>query len=71
MSDAAPVLVPAVERGSHQLTCPICGGQQFHSRKSLLNTRGLTFFNLDFFNKRANNYICAGCGYVFWFLERK
>ncbi len=50
------------------LKCPVCGEIRFHERNSLLNTRLATFFNFDWANKEARNYICATCGYVFWFL---
>ncbi|MGF1585463.1 MAG: hypothetical protein ACFCUM_09100 [Bacteroidales bacterium] len=53
-----------------KLQCPVCGHEAFHTRKSLLNTRGLTFFNLDWANKDATNYICDDCGYIFWFFNK-
>ncbi len=52
-----------------KLTCPICGSTRFWTRKSLLNTRGLTFMELDWANKQAINYICDGCDYIVWFFE--
>ncbi len=52
-----------------KLICPICGGDQFHEREALLNTRGMTFFKLDFMNKSATTVICAACGHILWFLE--
>jgi ribosomal protein S27AE len=52
-----------------QLTCPVCAGTTFSSRESLLNTRGLTLFNIDWANKAATNYICGRCGYIYWFLR--
>jgi predicted nucleic-acid-binding Zn-ribbon protein len=58
-----------VEIGEGKLTCTVCGNQQFHERNSLLNTRAATFFNFDWANKEATNYICAQCGYIFWFME--
>ena len=50
-----------------QLTCTVCGNTTFHERDSLLNTRLLTFFRLDWANAGAVNYICMRCGYIFWF----
>jgi ribosomal protein S27AE len=58
-----------VEILGKKLVCPVCGGDQFWERMTLLNTRGMTFFNVDFLNKRAQNEICARCGYIFWFLK--
>ncbi len=60
--------VRAVEVSGHKLICPICGGERFAERRSLLNTRGLTFLGLDWANRAAVNYICANCGYIMWFL---
>jgi len=53
-----------------KLQCIICKNTKFWTRKSLLNTKGLTFFNLDWANKSATNYICGNCGYVHWFVEQ-
>ena len=52
-----------------QLTCPICDGDHFRERKTLLNSRGATFFNFDWANEDAINYICADCGYILWFAD--
>jgi predicted nucleic-acid-binding Zn-ribbon protein len=53
----------------HKLSCPICGNTLFYARKTLLNTRGATFFGLDWANKNADNYICENCGHILWFSE--
>jgi len=53
------------------LACPFCGGTEFTTRKTLLNTRGATFFGLDWANRYAKNYICARCGYIYWFLREE
>lgn len=53
----------------HKLSCPICGHKLFWTRRTLMNTRGLTFFNLDWANQDAKNYICEHCGYIMWFYE--
>jgi len=54
----------------HALKCPICGNERFLRRQSLLNTRWMTFFEFDWLNRRADNYICDRCGHVLWFLPR-
>lgn len=59
-----------VQIGERRLTCAVCGNQYFHERNSLLNTRVATFFKFDWANKEATNYICANCGYIFWFFGR-
>ncbi len=53
-----------------QLTCPICNNTTFVARKVLLNTKGLTFFGLDWLNKNAEVYTCSNCGYLYWFAEK-
>ncbi len=50
------------------LTCPICAGEEFWMRKTLMNTTGATFVGLDWANREAQNYICDNCGYILWFL---
>ncbi len=54
----------------NKLICPVCSGKAFWKRKTLMNTPGFSFFNLDWANKKATNYICDHCGYVFWFMRR-
>ena len=51
-----------VQVGDGKLKGGVCGCHQFHERNSLLNTRAATFFNLDWANKGATNYICVQCG---------
>lgn len=51
-----------------QLSCPICKYTQFLSRRTLLNTKSLTLFGLDWANREATNYICDNCGYIMWFM---
>lgn len=53
----------------YDLKCPICGGSSFTKRTSLLNSRGLTFLDLDWLNQGAINYICKKCGYILWFID--
>ena len=47
--------------------CPTCNHKQFHKRSILLNTRGMTFFGLDEFNKTATALLCSNCGRYIWF----
>jgi predicted nucleic-acid-binding Zn-ribbon protein len=51
-----------------RLACVVCGGTSFHERNSLLSTRAAAFFNVNWANKEATNFICANCGYIFWFM---
>ena len=52
-----------------KLVCPVCENNKFYTRETLMNTAGMAFFNLEFINKTANNYICDKCGYVYWFMD--
>jgi predicted nucleic-acid-binding Zn-ribbon protein len=49
--------------------CPHCGGETFEEGSALLNTRGLTFLNLDWANRDATTLVCTECGKVEWFLR--
>ncbi len=52
-----------------ELVCPICGGKKFFQRLTLMNTVGMTFFDLDWANPEATNFICKDCSYIFWFMD--
>lgn len=56
-----------MEVKGHKLTCPICGSEHFQTRRYLLNTMWLTFFEWDWANKQAQTYSCDNCGYIMWF----
>lgn len=68
MSNEKVVKEYFVKRGL-KLECVICKGTKFWIRETLMNTKGMSFFNLDWANKSATNYVCNDCGYVHWFLE--
>ena len=53
----------------HDLRCPVCAHDLFWKRQTLLNTPGLTFFGVEWANKRADNYVCDRCGHMLWFLR--
>lgn len=55
--------------GGNILECPICGHSEFWTRKTLMNTPGLTFLNLEWANKSATNFVCNSCGHVLWFMN--
>ena len=69
-------LPPAAEKGmtleveGKAVPCPICGHDRFWTRKTLMDTRGASFFGVDWVNPTAVNYICNRCGHVLWFLRR-
>jgi DNA-directed RNA polymerase subunit RPC12/RpoP len=51
------------------LRCPHCQNDTFYERSWQLNTSGMTFFNLDWLNSSATNYVCSQCGRIEWFTE--
>jgi hypothetical protein len=51
-----------------EINYTICGYNKFYIRKTLLNTPGMTFMNLDWANKSAINHVCGHCGHILWFL---
>lgn len=55
----------------NKLHCRICEHDQFYKRRSQLNTRTATFFNLDWVNRSAFAYVCAKCSHIDWFLEEQ
>gem|GEM_PF-909242 len=55
------------EAGGLEIFCPHCKHNKFYHQYKLLNTAGLTFFNLDFANRQAHTLTCARCGYIQWY----
>lgn len=53
----------------NKLICAVCNNDTFWERETLMNTKGMSFFNLDWANKSAQNLVCDKCGYVHWFLK--
>jgi len=67
--------IDATEPGSYyaagkKVLCPHCQHDQFESKVFLLNTRGLTFFNLDWLNAAATALSCSNCGLIQWFSKQ-
>ncbi len=58
-----------VEVAGHQLTCPVCAGQNFWTKRAQLNTAVASFFNLDWANHSATCFICSNCTHIMWFQE--
>ena len=61
----------AVTVAGLSLRCEICKHDRFWTREAQLNTAVATFFNFDWANKTATCYVCDGCGYIHWFLQRR
>jgi hypothetical protein len=57
-----------VQRAGYWLKCPVCEGDKFWHRESLLSTRVMTLIKLDWVNPRADIYICDHCRHIQWFL---
>ena len=55
---------------AHPLKCQHCGGAHFKHQRILLNTRGMTFFGLDWLNADADVYVCDKCGNLAWFASK-
>jgi DNA-directed RNA polymerase subunit RPC12/RpoP len=52
------------------IKCPHCGNKIFIMETKLLNTAGMTFFNLDWANKQAIVLTCTKCSNIQWFLHQ-
>jgi len=50
-----------------QVKCIHCEHTKFQLGKALLNSRGLSFFDLDWLDASAIILICKRCGYIHWF----
>ncbi|WHH59234.1 hypothetical protein [Petroclostridium sp. X23] len=50
-----------------QIICIYCKHDRFHKGSALLNTRGATFFDMDWLNDSAVTLTCKKCGYIHWF----
>ncbi len=55
--------------GGRQIACPCCGNVTFDKDYRQLNSRGATFFGLDWANKEAAILICKNCSYILWFMD--
>ena len=51
------------------VVCSHCGHSEFESSRVLLNTRALTFFDLDWANEEATALVCRHCGHIEWFVD--
>lgn len=50
-----------------KLICPICENDHFIETRAQLNTRAMSFLDLDWANKQGTCYVCSDCTYIFWF----
>lgn len=56
------------EAGGTTIHCPCCQNDTFEKDYRQLNTKGATFFNLDWANRDATILICKQCYYISWFM---
>jgi hypothetical protein len=61
---AAPQESARFRIAGRDVRCPHCAHDLFEARDILLNTRGMTFFRLDWLNRSATALVCANCGLV-------
>jgi hypothetical protein len=54
----------------HALRCEICKNEKFWYRRAQLHTGVASFFNLEWAQPSADCFVCAGCGYIHWFLPQ-
>jgi len=59
----------AIEVAGKKLTCPMCGGKEFHTRHARLHGAAASFFKIEWLAERADCYVCAKCGNVQWFVK--
>lgn len=50
-----------------QITCVHCKHNEFEKGKAMLNTRGMTFLDMEWLNDSATTLICKRCSYIHWF----
>ncbi len=49
--------------------CHVCRtGTEFVQREVNMNTKGMSFLNLDWLNKSGDGAICRTCGYIHVFM---
>ena len=58
---------PPQQPANQQMRCHNCGGTEFLTSEYLLNTRGMSLFDLDAFNAGATCLTCRRCRYIHWF----
>ncbi len=57
------------QAGNSNLVCPCCQNDTFDKDYRQLNTKGATFFGLDWANRDATILICRQCTYISWFMR--
>ncbi|RKN72971.1 hypothetical protein [Paenibacillus ginsengarvi] len=55
--------------GQTKIHCPCCRNDTFDKDYRQLNSRGATFFGLDWVNRNATILVCKRCTYIAWFMD--
>lgn len=55
--------------GNASIVCPCCGNDTFDKDYRQLNSRGATFFGIEWANKNATILVCENCTYIAWFMS--
>ena len=55
------------EAGDKVVSCQQCGSTRFFKSKAQLNTKEMTLWGLDYFDKSAKTLRCKKCGFICWF----
>jgi DNA-directed RNA polymerase subunit RPC12/RpoP len=55
------------EAGGKMVSCRQCGSTRFFRGRAQLNTKDMTLWGLDYFDKSARTLRCKKCGFIHWF----
>jgi len=55
--------------GGAAIACPCCQNDTFDKDYRQLNSRGATFFGLDWANRNATILVCRRCTHISWFMS--
>jgi len=55
------------EAGGKRVSCLRCGSTRFARGKTQLNSKDMTLWGLDYFDKSAKTLRCKQCGFIHWF----
>lgn len=59
-----------VEIEGRHIKCLMCGKEQFHKRRSHLDTSLSAGLNPEWHESPATCLVCDHCGFLHWFIQR-
>ncbi len=68
MGIPAQDVAEAVEINGRTLRCQVCAHTLFRRRQGQVGANLATLFGFDSPDSSAVCFVCAGCGYVHWFI---